>query len=599
MNNRRLKALICALVIVVSFIPCTGCNSNEKTGKVNNEISETEVIDEGTKKINFFKNGIFQYNIIFPESYNDEEVAVVKNSVFAKVRKINNKRPNFYKDSVTINNEFKCIYIGNTVSDYSAKALNILEEKAGKRFEATIITVIDENIVMNAGSLEALENVLEWFDSNILVSEDATISNGYTRIEKGYENDNMVIAGTNISDFIINCEEYPSQMAMRGSEELQKTIKEVTGFEVPILKGYNDNYLHRIVVTEKGEDRSAYSVTVTENGNVEVVGGHDYSVNAALHMFAKAISESGGKKKLNIPAGTVVKDNYNDKTLNSDGYRLTWAEEFDDKSLKGWTINGDSENTYKCKITKDSVGWEDGKLVITCRPTKLKDGTDAYTAGQAEYLGMTYAYGYFEIRAKLPRGNGNWPSFWMKQTMADKPDTEKFTIEIDVFESFGIDGVLKSQLHSWWSPDIEIAGLQCSEAQQESGHIQHFNNGTNGLDGGNEYTLPCISEGKSIADDWHTYGCEWTPAYMKFYCDGYCYYTQDMRSDLVDSKTGEKLSEYMLFTSGNEVSFYLWNMLGAKFNKIAVDETTEIPSKFIIDYVHLYQIDGLGKMTWK
>ena len=79
------------------------------------------------------------------------------------------------------------------------------------------------------------------------------------------------------------------------------------------------------------------------------------------------------------------------------------------------TINGLSVNPYSIdenhglKITLSKVNnvWYSGVL------------TSVNRFGEGFYQ----QYGYFEIRAKLPRGQGTWPAFWMKSlSMITKKD---------------------------------------------------------------------------------------------------------------------------------------------------------------------------------
>lgn len=50
--------------------------------------------------------------------------------------------------------------------------------------------------------------------------------------------------------------------------------------------------------------------------------------------------------------------------------------------------------------------------------------------------GFSQTYGYFEMRARLPKGQSNWPAFWLKSVNQFTDPTETRT-ELDVFEGYG------------------------------------------------------------------------------------------------------------------------------------------------------------------
>ena len=130
-------------------------------------------------------------------------------------------------------------------------------------------------------------------------------------------------------------------------------------------------------------------------------------------------------------------------------------------------------------------------------PFKLVNGVLEITAAPATGLppGLTHRsglimsqrlfnqrYGYFEIRAQLPRGRGLWPAFWLLPTDGQWPP------EIDVMEMLG------------GTPTIYYASL-------------HARLDGKSLDEVNQEHAPDLSAG------FHVFGVAWRPDRIRFYLD--------------------------------------------------------------------------------
>ena len=165
-----------------------------------------------------------------------------------------------------------------------------------------------------------------------------------------------------------------------------------------------------------------------------------------------------------------------------------------------------------------------------------------------------------------------------------------------MFECFGKTQKIHFNLHSWWYAGEIIKNLPATEKQIAGGHIQHLsNNFQDAFGGGREYTLKDEAE---FSDNFHTVACEWTPSYAKWICDGKQIGYIDFTSNLVDPTYGYKIAEYALFTDGKPVMLRLANSLVREADFITLlDENTPIPSNYYIDYVHLYQMDGVGHIS--
>jgi len=145
------------------------------------------------------------------------------------------------------------------------------------------------------------------------------------------------------------------------------------------------------------------------------------------------------------------------------GYRLVWADEFDTDGLpdpsrwsydtmsnrSGWA---NEERQYYAAARRENSRVENGVLIIEARRERtraFKDtGGQHYTSARLVTSGhMSWTYGFFEIRAKLPCGRGTWPAIWM---LADAPVINWPDIgEIDIMEHVGFDpGVVHGTIHT-------------------------------------------------------------------------------------------------------------------------------------------------------
>ena len=188
-------------------------------------------------------------------------------------------------------------------------------------------------------------------------------------------------------------------------------------------------------------------------------------------------------------------------TLDLKGYHLTFDEDFKGPlSVSAWgpgtrwiahtPYAGDFGDA---RFADPEEGFPftvaNGILRIEAR----KDG-ERWRAGllssmDAKGNGFAQKYGYFEMRAKLPKGLGTWPAFWLlgANSLRDKSVTK---IEIDAVEQYGVNpNALFTNVHLWY-PD-----------------------GRHWADG-----KPFLVTG--MTDDFHRYGVMVDSDFITFYYDG-------------------------------------------------------------------------------
>jgi len=157
-----------------------------------------------------------------------------------------------------------------------------------------------------------------------------------------------------------------------------------------------------------------------------------------------------------------------------------------------------------------------------------------YTSGIITSLGkFSQQYGYFEIRARLPAGQGLWPAFWLLHT-GPQPWTE-----IDVFENLGHDASTV-YLSNHWHDD----------ANAHQSLTQPF--------GG-----PDFSQG------FHTFGLNWAPDSLTWYVDG-----------VPRASTRDNVPAEPMFILANLAVGGVWPGYP--------DATTPFPAEMAIDYIRVY-----------
>ena len=98
---------------------------------------------------------------------------------------------------------------------------------------------------------------------------------------------------------------------------------------------------------------------------------------------------------------------------------------------------------------------------------------------------FAFRYGYAEMRAKLPRGAGMWPAFWLVQANRQWPP------EIDIMEWQGV------------QPKTDVVTTHWKDA-----HGNHQQSGTG------------VNTGIDLWQAYHTYAADWEPNAITWYFDG-------------------------------------------------------------------------------
>lgn len=281
-------------------------------------------------------------------------------------------------------------------------------------------------------------------------------------------------------------------------------------------------------------------------------------------------------------------------------WQMVWSDEFDGTSIdtNKWNFElncaGGGNNEKQCYTDSEENAFiKDGVLNIVALPAE-EGAEKPYTSARLNTrYNADFTYGRFEMRAKLPSGQGSWPAFWMMPT-DEEYGTWPRSGEIDILEAVNLktvaeDGTVEANIH---------------------GTLHYGREWPNNSSSGKAYTFP---EGMNPADDFHTYAIEWQEGEIRWYVDGYLYATQrrsEVRYNSKDEPVGLKhkgwFAEYFEQGSGEltthwdtapfDKDFYLIlnNAVGGDWpenvNNLGIDAAAFAEGQsFEIDYVRVYE----------
>lgn len=188
-------------------------------------------------------------------------------------------------------------------------------------------------------------------------------------------------------------------------------------------------------------------------------------------------------------------------TLNLAGYKLTFNEEFNDLSVSRvgpgtrwichtpyWGDFGDAGFADP----QDGFPFTTEKGILRIEARKQPNGkwqAGLLSSADPNGNGFSQKFGYFECRAKFPKGPGMWPAFWLMGVKGIK-DKSVINPEVDVVEQYSaIPNCLTMTLHQWGPNNYHTAEADA-------------------------IVVP------SMTDDFHTYGAMVEPDFITWYFDG-------------------------------------------------------------------------------
>ena len=241
------------------------------------------------------------------------------------------------------------------------------------------------------------------------------------------------------------------------------------------------------------------------------------------------------------------------------GYTYYWNDEFNRDSLNDryWNIEirwpGFVNNESQSYTDSDAnIFLENGNLYIRAlKDNPFDPNQPAYTSGRINTKEkVELQYGFWEIRAKLPRGVGTWPAIWMLNSYIDSLGWPNCG-EIDIMEHVGYD-----PNHVFFS--------------------MHNANLYGDIHGTNQQG---IYELEGIENDFHTYSVEWDSSFVRAYFDGNLFFNYS-KPEIHDINSWPYDNPFFLIIN---------LAIGGEWGGQQGIDNSIFPATFTIDYVRIFK----------
>ncbi len=566
------KLLSFMLILVLTFgllAGCSGGSSNKDDTQSSGSASTDGLLS--TADIVFVENGESVYKIIRPEDPLNNETTL--GGVLVKRMKetigISIKNSD---DSADGTDAYE-ILIGNTNRVESQQALDLLLEKTGGRYNDYIICSIGKKIVINALNADSLELAVNYFVENYLNKDGIKGGLAYFNATEG-DFKEITVNGVSIGKFnLVRQHLNGSYLSMVEMENMQEVLVQKTGYYVPIVHDNTEAADYEIIVGNCARD-GVKSITKYDEYDITVSGKKIYLNGGSPHATAMAVSEFTKMLEAGEIKDSSATFSYESAMLNYDRkttYYPTWYDTFDGSGidLTKWRVVGGTEfgregQNGKWSGMSDDPNYvfvTDGKFYIYGQETE-----DKYLGGTIKNdKTMRFHYGYVEFSAICPNG----PSFWSLLWFCGSGGYQYMSPEIDLNECFGNGKVTAANCHAWPTTAGAALGKEHTSLDTKYGSVK-------------KYYCP---DGKTWADDWHTFGFLWDEDEMTFVGDGDIFFSYQTNTTEDDIDAFVNSWMYMQF------SFSVGRLNNGEQASELTDEHWSNSSAFVVDWVYLYQYD--------
>ncbi|MGE5363620.1 MAG: family 16 glycosylhydrolase [Bacteroidota bacterium] len=243
-------------------------------------------------------------------------------------------------------------------------------------------------------------------------------------------------------------------------------------------------------------------------------------------------------------------------------WKLIWKDEFNGKTLDAAKWNVLTRETSKHDELQyyipSEVFLSNGCLRI--RSSKQDYGSQHYTSGRLDTKDkLAVTYGRFEIRGKLPVGQGLWPAYWLY------PQNRDWQMEYTMLEAVanGKESLIP-EFRPWYT-EIDIMEYLGHEPKVFYATFHYYS-----FKGVKKTSAEKYTADFAFNEDFHTYVLEWEPDAIRWYIDGKLIHT---------ATEGVPHSPHFLILNTAVGGSWPGNP----------DSTTVFPQYHDIDYVRVYQ----------
>lgn len=587
---KKIIALLLVSLLMFTLIAC-GSDNDENTSSSSDVDSSLAITKNDITFVN--ENGDSVYTIVRPSDPQIDEAAKAS-YIFKQLKDAFGFSAKNNDDSVDGTDAYE-ILIGETNRPESAAAMQYLFDKGYGRYEDFIICSMGKKIVINAHNAEALNNACKYFVENFVKKEGVKGGIEYINATKG-DFKNITVNGVGIGEFYIVRPHYNSSyITQLEIENLIDSVYKSTGFMLKVKEDtYTSPFKYEIVVgntnrdgIEKIDDYDHYNVTVKGN-KVYLNGGNTYSTAISVRAFEKLLEKGTVTDNDSVKNGSYEQA-YRDNCDATKDYRPVWVDDFDGDAVD--TTKWDIASEEYSKKGDDGLSGQNGKRAWR-KPENVmiydgcfhsvftQDEGNYYSGTLRTYTTMTYKHGYLEMSSITPKGSGFWSTLWMSSANVKENTFEGgFSMEVDIAENFGNAAVTDANAHVWPKGIGTALGFEHRSFDQIRANES-------------KYSVQ-KTDGKLLSEDFHTFGFLWTDEYIGFTADGKIY------CDLGLNDSG--FEDYKSAYTENLVNLRLAGTAGfsnCPLPQTATDEEWQNTNMFIVDYVHLFQIDdGVSKLN--